>query len=265
MAIPYGQALHIYKIFSDEEEHNRHLKLLKDTLIEMGYDAQIINSQFRHATVKNRNDLLRRQTQDTTVQYFPGAEKLHHVLRSLQHIIDDDEHFAKIFPTPPPLAFKQPPNFKQTIVHSKLPSLQDNVDHNTIQPCHGNLYKTYQIIDMDTTITRVYGRYSCDSANIVYLICLREECPKACKGRGCPEEDPVKRLIELIITSPLIKGFQKDIVGRQCRINQNTLGLESHVGQTRDAAIATFFMKGDKVDYGKQCPWSLALTKLLES
>eukprot|EP00061_Rhincodon_typus_P017715 g46541.t1 len=30
------------------------------------------------------------------VQYFPRVEKLHHVLCSLQHVIDDDKHLAKI-------------------------------------------------------------------------------------------------------------------------------------------------------------------------
>eukprot|EP00061_Rhincodon_typus_P018901 g48274.t1 len=87
------------------------------------------------------------------VQYFQGAEKLRHVLHSLQQIIDDDEHLAKIFPRPPLFAFKQPRNLKQTIVRSKLPSLQGNINHNTIQHCHGNLCKTCQINDMDTTIT----------------------------------------------------------------------------------------------------------------
>eukprot|EP00061_Rhincodon_typus_P012161 g37724.t1 len=57
------------------------------------------------------NNLLRRRTQDTTdrvpfiIQYFPRAEKLHHALCSLQHVID--EHLTKIFPTPPLLTFKQ--------------------------------------------------------------------------------------------------------------------------------------------------------------
>eukprot|EP00061_Rhincodon_typus_P005784 g25719.t1 len=88
-----------------------------------------------------------------SIQYFLGAEKLCHVLRSLQHIIDDNEHLTTIFPTPPLLTFKQPPNLKQTIVRSKLPSLQDNIDHNTTQPCRGNVCKTCQIIDMVTTFT----------------------------------------------------------------------------------------------------------------
>eukprot|EP00061_Rhincodon_typus_P004719 g23275.t1 len=79
-AIPYRQALCIHRICSDEEERHEHLKILKDTLISMGCDAQLIDCHFQHATAKNRNDLLRRQTQDTTnrmpfiVQCFPGAE-----------------------------------------------------------------------------------------------------------------------------------------------------------------------------------------------
>ncbi|XP_067828955.1 uncharacterized protein [Heptranchias perlo] len=153
--------------------------------------AAFANITFRRATAKNRIDLLRRLTRDATnrvpfvVQYFPGAEKLRHVLRSLQHVIDDDEHLAKAIPTPPLLAFKQPPNLKQTIVRSKLPSFQENSIHDTTQPCHGNLCKTYQIIDTDTTITRedtthqVHGSYSCDSANVVYLIRCRKGCPRA--------------------------------------------------------------------------------------
>ncbi|XP_072371520.1 uncharacterized protein [Scyliorhinus torazame] len=112
-AIPYGQALRIHRICSDEEERNRHLQTLKDALVRTGYAARLIDRQFQRATARNRTDLLRRQTWDTTdripfvVQYFPGAEKLRHLLHSLQHVIDEDEHLAKVIPTPPLLAFKQ--------------------------------------------------------------------------------------------------------------------------------------------------------------
>eukprot|EP00061_Rhincodon_typus_P006403 g27014.t1 len=88
------------------------------------------------------------------VQYFSGTEEPSYVLCSLQHVIDDDKHLAKIIAMPSLLAFEQPPNFKQTIVRSKQSSLPENIDHNTTQPCHGNLCKTCQIIDMDATIAR---------------------------------------------------------------------------------------------------------------
>eukprot|EP00061_Rhincodon_typus_P016386 g44578.t1 len=137
IAIPYGQARCIHRICPDEEERDGHLKALKDALIGTGYDAQLIDRQFRCAAVKNHNDLLRRQTWDTfdrvpfVVQYFQGVEKLRNDLCSLQHVINDYERLAKIFAMPPLLAFKQRPNLKQTIVCSNLSSFQDSIDHNT--------------------------------------------------------------------------------------------------------------------------------------
>eukprot|EP00061_Rhincodon_typus_P010885 g35501.t1 len=158
-----------HRLCSDEEQ-DEHLKVLKDVLIETGYSAQLVSRQFQPAMAKSLNDLLRRQTRNTSdrvpfvVQYSPGVEKLCHVLCSLQHI--DDEHLSKIFPIPSLLAFKQLLNLKQTVVRSNLPSLQDNIDHRTIQPCHGNLCKTCQIFYVDAAITQgntthhVHGRYS---------------------------------------------------------------------------------------------------------
>eukprot|EP00061_Rhincodon_typus_P009647 g33303.t1 len=64
--IHYIEALCLHRICSDEEEHNRHQKMLKDDPIRTGYDAELINRQFRHATAKNHNEFLRRQIQNTT-------------------------------------------------------------------------------------------------------------------------------------------------------------------------------------------------------
>eukprot|EP00061_Rhincodon_typus_P011291 g36196.t1 len=86
-AIPFGQVFHIHRICLDEEE-DEPVKVEKDTLNGSGYDAQLIDRQFRH-----------HWSQQTT-------------------------------------------------------SLQDNIDHNNIQACHGNFCKVCQIIDMDTTIAR---------------------------------------------------------------------------------------------------------------
>ncbi|XP_043542722.1 uncharacterized protein LOC122548258 [Chiloscyllium plagiosum] len=100
----------------------------------------------------------------------------------LQQIIDEDEHLTKTLPAPPLLAFKRPPNLKQIMVRSKPPRLQDN---DTVQPCHGNRCKMYQSIDMDNTIIhgdtfqQVRSKYSCDSANMLYLIGCRQGCPQS--------------------------------------------------------------------------------------
>eukprot|EP00061_Rhincodon_typus_P003915 g21289.t1 len=97
------------------------------------------------------SDALQQKTVMTSIEgrhgicliWYPSSSstslEVHHVLRSFQHIINDDEQLTNIFP--------------MSLLRIKLPMLQDNTDHNTIQPCHDNLCKTCQIIDMDTTIT----------------------------------------------------------------------------------------------------------------
>eukprot|EP00061_Rhincodon_typus_P012358 g38041.t1 len=69
----------------------------------------------------------------------------------------------------------------QLIDRYKLPSLQKNIDHNTTQPCHGNLCKTCHVIDTDTTITRgnTTHHIQCDSANVGYLLHCRKGYPEA--------------------------------------------------------------------------------------
>eukprot|EP00061_Rhincodon_typus_P011036 g35760.t1 len=169
----------MHRICSDEEERDGHLKVLKDALIRTGYDAELIDRKC------HSEKPLQRQTQDTTnrvlfaIQYFPRAEKLRHVLCSLQHVVDDNEHLAKIIPTPPknhqtlnrPLPTANHPAFRATSTKSP---------YNLVMATSAS-----QIIDMDTTITcgntiyHVYGRYTCDSANVVYLIRCRPGCPEA--------------------------------------------------------------------------------------
>eukprot|EP00061_Rhincodon_typus_P014099 g40912.t1 len=100
-AIPYGQALCTHRICLNEEERDRHLKVLKDALIGTGY------SSIAHSDVPQRKTVMTSS--------------------------EDRRGICLI---------------------GKLPRLLGNIDHNTIQPCHGNLCKTFQIFDVDTTITR---------------------------------------------------------------------------------------------------------------
>eukprot|EP00061_Rhincodon_typus_P015268 g42852.t1 len=150
------------------------------------FKRKIVRIQSQHVSVSVKGKAGMSQK-----QWITRAEKLYLVLRSLQLVIDDNEHLAindnkhlaKIIPTPPLPAFKQPTNLKQMIAHSKLPSLPDNIDHNTTQPCYGDLCKTSRIIDMYATVTHgnttyhVHGRYSCDLANVVYLIRSGKNAP----------------------------------------------------------------------------------------
>jgi len=117
------------------------------------------------------------------ITYFPGADKLRRTLRQFQHLIDDDPHLSKVLPAPPRLAIRQPPNLKQILVRSKLPSLTPQPDG--LQPCRNSRCLTCRLVDTDSIITRdevshqVRGTYTCRSSGLVYLIRCRRGCPNA--------------------------------------------------------------------------------------
>jgi hypothetical protein len=189
-AIPYGQALRIHRICTEESDRDQHLNTLRSALIRNGYDTQLITRQFRRAISQDRSTLLTRNQRHTTepripfvVTYFPGADNLRKTLRRFQHLIDDDPYLSQVLPSPPILAVRQPPNLKKILVRSKLPTLIRNPDG--LLPCNRPRCLTCQLIDTDTAITRnntthnIQGSYTCNSTGLVYLIRCRHDCPDA--------------------------------------------------------------------------------------
>jgi len=189
-SIPYGQAIRIHRICSDENDRDTHLNTLRSAFLRSGYDAGLVNRQFHRATQRDRKELLTRNNRTDSeprvplvVTYFPGADKLRTTLRPTQHLIDNDPYLRRVLPLPPLLAIRQPQNLKQTLVRSKLPSLTPT--QNGTQPCNKPRCLTCPLIDTNTTVTRhgiihnVNGNFNCNSTNLVYLIRCRQECDDA--------------------------------------------------------------------------------------
>ena len=143
------------------------------------------------ATRQRREDLLiRRDRQAETdrvpfvATYFPGAEKLRRGLKKFQHLLDDDQRLTKALPSPPILAFRQPPSLRRLLVRSKFHSLE-LATRNSVQPCGKARCCTCAAICTETTIVRnqvtydIKGIHSCYSRDVVYLIRCRRNCPDA--------------------------------------------------------------------------------------
>ena len=189
-AIPYGQALRIHRICSDPSDRDSHLQTLEKSLINSGYNREIVRRQFDRAISLQRSELLvhshippESERVPFVTQYFPGAEKLQRELTRLDHLISNDTYLSDIFPTPPFVAFRQPPNLKSKLVHSQLP----HPSADAITPCNAPRCATCATICTDTNIERdhatfqakhrVKGRHSCASSHVVYLI----RCHKGCQ------------------------------------------------------------------------------------
>ena len=111
--------------------------------------------------------------------YHPEVNKtLNKILKNLYPILCDDT-LKEIFPIPPRIVNKQPPNFGNMIVSSKL----YNPNHETgTYPCHVTRCLACQHICTDTVLSNnffkyvIRGEFCCRSSNIVYLIKC-SKCP----------------------------------------------------------------------------------------
>ena len=184
-SIPYSQALRYHRICTNPTDRDRHLGYLKQVLIRNGYTAKLIDSSFQRATNKDRNELLKRKTEDSTsdrvplsVQYHPQHCKLQTIIRDLQPIISDDPYLSRVFPEPPMIVYRQPHNLKSILVRSCLPDIMNETQQpeGSNKPCGRPRCQTCALINRDISITRenvtfnISGHYNCTSTNVVYLI-----------------------------------------------------------------------------------------------
>ena len=151
----------------------------------------MVDRQLERAIRVPREELLKRHPRAVGEQfrvplvttYFPGAEKLRHILRNLQHILDSDSKCREAFPHRPLLAIRQPPNLRQILVRSKLPDLTHS---NSVQKCCNTKCKTCPVLDTDAAISRdnhtnhiTRGNFTCKSKDVIYLIRCKHGCDNA--------------------------------------------------------------------------------------
>ena len=88
-----------------------------------------------------------------------------------------DKQLLKVFPKPPMVAYKQPPNLKRVLCHAKLPS-KENTRRKLVgmQPCNNlciicpYVNKTKETVSTQTK--RAYpmtGFFNCNSKGVVYV------------------------------------------------------------------------------------------------
>ncbi|OCT99150.1 hypothetical protein XELAEV_18004941mg [Xenopus laevis] len=172
-SIIYSQALRYYCICSDTAKRNHHLKTLKSDFINRGYNPLIVDQYMHAATMISRSHLLYGHIQSTT----KVPQKNSH----LQGTLHKDERLKSIFPDPPLLAFRQPPNLKslQEVPYCTPPKVEHTpVAIKQCKTCPHIL--TSDKIPIPDTLQEysMHGQYNCSSSNVVYLI----QCTKCITG-----------------------------------------------------------------------------------
>jgi hypothetical protein len=85
--IPYGQALRLRRIISNDNDFQTRCKDLKECLLLCGFDERMVTEQIDKAKSKNREELLNVQSQDSEPDMRLNLVLRYHLALSEQSIV----------------------------------------------------------------------------------------------------------------------------------------------------------------------------------
>ena len=142
--IPYGQALRLRRICSEETFFANRLGELETHLLDRGYKRGEIESQVNRVKGLDRRDLLDRsqnEEDDSRIPLVltdhPAFFKVHEILRNCSNTLFEDEKHRNLFHNKMFVSFRRAKNLKDTLVRAKLkPSDEEQVEKGAFR-CNG--------------------------------------------------------------------------------------------------------------------------------
>ena len=144
-AIPYGQALKIRRICSDEKKFGMRSEELVSWLVDKGYEEYFVREQIVCASKLDRGMLLvcaskldrerlfnqegrcsdkKKDQVPLVVTFHPALNELRGIAKKLHTMLDASEEHKKALKEQPLVVFRRAPNLKDNLVRAKLPRSQ---------------------------------------------------------------------------------------------------------------------------------------------
>ena len=132
-AIPYGQALRIRRICSDEKKFGMRSEDLVGWLVDMGYKEDFMREQIVRASKLEREGLFNKEGRCSdkkkdqvplVVTFHPALNELRGIVKQLHTMLDASEEHRKSFREQPLVVFRRAPKLKDIFVRAKLPRIQ---------------------------------------------------------------------------------------------------------------------------------------------
>ncbi len=187
--IPYGQALRIRRICSDDATFESNVADLKRWLLSRGHKSDLVESQIDKTRCFDRNALLsevNKRVNDPgkvylVVTYHPAlSRKLYDVINNNHNILTVDEEHRRVFSQVPMVSFRRAKTIKDVLVRSKLKT--EEFQQGSCNKCHRSNCLVDNFLDESNTFTnakgdRIFnirkGHLYCNSRFVVYKIRCR--------------------------------------------------------------------------------------------
>ena len=189
-SIVYSQALRLNRICSCPKDLNLQLDILRKAFTILGYKSSSIRRHIDKALSFSRDTLLQYKPKlksDRTplvLTYHPNLKPIHKIVQNLQHFFKTDPHLDTIFPLPPLISYRQPPNLRLLLTSDSSTINKKSFTTGTF-PCNSSKCCLCPNIDSRSSITgpngvsfKISGNFNCNSQNVIYAITCNI-CPQA--------------------------------------------------------------------------------------
>ena len=184
--IPFSLAYRIIRICSETENRDQRLDELKAMLISRDYKPNLVDAAIKKAKAIPRERALLRVEKKMnhrrpvfSVEYHPSLPSISAILKKHWRVMTDDPHLKEIFPLPPMVAYRRPPNLKDKLVRAKVPPTNTRPKRQTqgMKRCRYNCLtcpyvQPGKMVAATATPfkTDIQSAVDCQSSNLVYCI-----------------------------------------------------------------------------------------------
>jgi hypothetical protein len=182
--VPYSLALRLIRICSDKDDLEKRLTELKDMLLSRRYNKNIVNNAIEKAKNLDRKEILKKTNKPKTdrvvlaITYHPKLPSVSNIVKKHWRTLIRDPKAREIFPQPPMIAYKQPPNLKNKLCQARLPTQRNHQKRqlNGTKPCNKPCSICPYVLqskEFISTYTRekftMTGSYTCSTRGVIYL------------------------------------------------------------------------------------------------
>ena len=189
--IPYGQALRLRRIISDNTRFESMCGELRGWLLDRGFDAGMTDVQIDKAKVKNREELINYRKEERALdtrlnlvlRYHPAlSNKVHNIIKQHHPILLLNDEHRKVFEDLPRVTYKRAKNLKDSLVRASLPLPDPDTSLYGSRVCGKKRCLICKNVQTTKSFTNREGSYTyeirkgplnCDSACVVYLLQCR--------------------------------------------------------------------------------------------
>ena len=137
--IPYSIGHTIYRIASEKHEYDLSKANYTDYLPARGYSSEVIRESFKKLETNDRMSYLEPKVKPSTnervfplvADFNPGLPNIGGILNEHRHILFLDKELCKVInPSKNFASYRGAKTLEDSLIHSKLPSLNDNFNKN---------------------------------------------------------------------------------------------------------------------------------------